>query len=185
MRGDGPAYIGLGANLGSMAEITGALWAAIQELGGTLDADAVPSSIYRTAPVGAIRDQPEFLNAVIALQFRGSVPTARRILELCLEVERKHGRDRSREVPGGPRPLDLDFLLWGGLVVDDPRPPPLELPHPRLGRRVFALAPLVELAGEDLAIPGVGRAGDLLRVARADPAQSIVEPAGLARRFNV
>lgn len=184
-----PAYVGLGANAGpgggSFPEIVGALWGAVQAATSRLHADAMISSLYRTAPVGEVLDQPEFYNAVMELHFQGKAPSPRGLLEVLLDVERQFGRDRTREVPGGPRAMDLDFLVWGDLVVDDPGPPALTLPHPRLARRAFALQPLVELAGPDLVIPGAGRAGDCLTAALRDPAQRIVNLSDLGRKFPV
>ena len=72
------------------------------------------------------------------------------------EIEASFGRQRS--VRNAPRTLDLDLLLYGELVSDDPS---LTLPHPRLHERAFVLAPLAELA-PDLAIPGRGAVADLL-----------------------
>lgn len=184
MHGDA-AYVGLGANAGSMPEIVKALWGAVQEAGTRLRADIMTSSLFRTTPVGPVTEQPDFFNAVMSLSFLGPPPTPRRVLEVLLEVERHFGRDRSREIAGGPRALDLDFLVWGDRVVDDPGPPALTLPHPRVGQRLFALQPLVELAGPDLVIPGVGRAGDLLAKAAADTRQRVLNLSDLGRKFPV
>jgi 2-amino-4-hydroxy-6-hydroxymethyldihydropteridine diphosphokinase len=70
----------------------------------------------------------------------------------------------------GPRTCDLDLLLVGDLVVDEPG---LTVPHPRLHERAFALAPLVELAGPELVVPGRGRAGDLLARATIGPSPAV------------
>jgi len=77
-----------------------------------------------------------------------------------LEIERMLGRARAREVRWGPRPIDLDVLVWGERAV---RTPELEVPHPLLGERKFALAPLVALLGEAFVVPGLGAAGELAR----------------------
>src|SRR6185295_9458486 len=105
-----------------------------------------------------------FLNGCAELRFGGRAPAPARLLGELLAIERALGRDRARERPQGPRTLDLDLLVWGRLVLSESGPPPLTLPHPELHRRAFALAPLVELAGPDLEVPGPagGRAGDLL-----------------------
>src|SRR5262249_28254235 len=93
------------------------------------------SSLYATAPVGP--SQPEFRNAVVSLVTR-LAPTA--LLAALLDIERAHGRVRAER--WGPRLLDLDILLWGDRVVDEPG---LHIPHPELPRRRFALEPLAEL----------------------------------------
>jgi 2-amino-4-hydroxy-6-hydroxymethyldihydropteridine diphosphokinase len=157
-----PAYIGLGANTGDAAARLG--WAAgeLARLGATR-----MSALWRSAPLGPMPDQPWFVNAVA----RVTTPLApATLLDALQEIERRAGRDRAHERRMGPRPLGLDLLLVGALVTASDR---LVVPHPRLAARAFALAPLVELAGPDLVIPGAGRAGDLLARALADPAQTI------------
>jgi len=135
------AAIGLGSNLPSLAgppEQT--LLAAMDDLraAGNLRAQ---SSIYRTEPVG-YADQPPFVNA--AVTFTTALdPEA--MLDLLLAIERRYGRERARDLPTGPRTLDLDLLLMGDLVVSSPR---LTLPHPALAERRFVLAPLAEIAPE-------------------------------------
>ncbi len=115
------------------------------------------SSLWQTAPVGPVREQPAFVNAAAEVRF-AHPPPPRELLRALLDIERRLGRDRSREVPQGPRAIDLDLLVWGDREAADPE---LRLPHPRLARRAFALAPLVELA-PDLVIPGAGPAAALL-----------------------
>ncbi len=132
-------YIGLGANLPSSAgprEAT--LIAAAQRL-VSLGRVAARSSLYSTAPVG-FADQPRFLNAVIALE---TEMTPRGLLEELLAIEREFGRDRAASIPNGPRTLDLDILLFGDLMVNEPG---LEIPHSRLAERAFVLVPLSEIA---------------------------------------
>jgi 2-amino-4-hydroxy-6-hydroxymethyldihydropteridine diphosphokinase len=99
-------------------------------------------------------DQPRFLNGAAALETDLS---ARELLEALLSVERRLGRVRDG-ARWGPRSVDLDLLLYGGEVVDEPG---LRVPHPRLHERRFALEPLVELDPE-LVVPGAGRVSDLL-----------------------
>jgi 2-amino-4-hydroxy-6-hydroxymethyldihydropteridine diphosphokinase len=169
-----PAYVGLGANIGDA--VARLRWAE-RELAALPGVARVRlSSLWRSAPVGPVRDQPWFVNACAELVFgtSGAPPPVALLAEL-LALEARAGRSREREVAQGPRALDLDLLLWGDLALDDPGPPPLRLPHPRLHLRAFALAPLVELAGPDLEIPGAGRAGDLLARALADPAQTLAK----------
>jgi 2-amino-4-hydroxy-6-hydroxymethyldihydropteridine diphosphokinase len=163
------AYIGIGANLGdprAQVERAFVLLAGLPAVVGVRR-----SSLYATRPAGPVQDQPWFTNACAALAF-AAAPAPPALLAALLAVEAACGRDRSRELRLGPRPLDLDLLVWGGRVVGEPG---LVLPHPRLGARAFALVPLVELAGPDLLIPGPagGRAGDLLARALADPEQSV------------
>lgn len=99
------------------------------------------SSLYRTSPVGYV-DQPEFVNAAALLETE-LAPLA--LLDALLETERSFGRDRSAGPPKGPRTLDLDLLLYDGLVLDEPR---LTLPHPAMHERWFVLAPLEEIVPE-------------------------------------
>ncbi len=92
--------------------------------------------MYATAPVGG-PPQPEFFNAA-ALVVYGGTPLD--LLDALLAIEARLGRVRAER--WGPRTLDLDILWIDGLAVDDPR---LEVPHPRLHERAFALAPLLEI----------------------------------------
>ena len=99
-------------------------------------------------------DQPRFLNGAAALETGLS---ARALLETLLSVERRLGRVRDG-TRWGPRIVDLDLLLYGDEVVDEPG---LRVPHPRLQERRFALEPLAELDPE-LVVPGAGGVSDLL-----------------------
>jgi 2-amino-4-hydroxy-6-hydroxymethyldihydropteridine diphosphokinase len=103
------------------------------------------SPVVETAPVGG-PDQPDYLNAVVAV--RGTL-TPHGLLAACLDVERRHGRERipGRTVRWGPRTLDVDVLLVGDLHVDEPD---LTVPHPRMWQRRFVLAPLADLAEGDV-----------------------------------
>ncbi len=94
------------------------------------------SSLIETDPVG-VEPQPRFLNGAIAGGFHG---TPRALLDLLQEVELAAGR--SRPHPGAPRTLDLDLVLFGSLIVEEPG---LEVPHPRFRDREFVLAPLAEI----------------------------------------
>ena len=85
-------------------------------------------------------DQPEFLNAV----FEGETDLAPYdLLDYIHKLEDSSGRDRAKAGWKGPRPLDIDILLYGGMVSDDPV---LTLPHPGIRERGFVLIPLAELA---------------------------------------
>jgi 2-amino-4-hydroxy-6-hydroxymethyldihydropteridine diphosphokinase len=145
------AYVGLGANLGDRAAT---LTRAIDLLAERPAIDVVAVSSFReTDPVGYL-DQPRFLNAAVAVE-TSLTPLA--LLAMLLEVERELGR--VREGPRyGPRTVDLDLLLMDDLVLDEPG---LELPHPRLHERVFALEPLTEL-DPALVVPGHGPVRRLL-----------------------
>jgi 2-amino-4-hydroxy-6-hydroxymethyldihydropteridine diphosphokinase len=127
------AYIGLGANLGDRAS---ALRQAARQIGALGRVTAV-SSLYETEPVG-FREQPPFLNAVIALET--DLPPAA-LFETLLGIERDLGRVRSFR--NAPRILDLDVLLLDDLILNTPE---LTLPHPRMHERAFVLAPLIEIA---------------------------------------
>jgi 2-amino-4-hydroxy-6-hydroxymethyldihydropteridine diphosphokinase len=143
-------FIALGANLGDPVRTVTAAIAALRTLPDTEFLAA--SSLYRTAPVG-LRHQPDFINAVVELV---AVPPAPTLLQSLFEIEGRFGRQRS--VRNAPRTLDLDLLLYGDEVSDDPE---LTLPHPRLHERAFVLAPLAEIAPQ-LLIPGRGYVADLL-----------------------
>jgi 2-amino-4-hydroxy-6-hydroxymethyldihydropteridine diphosphokinase len=94
------------------------------------------SSLYRTKPVG-YADQPDFVNAC-ALVETSLAPRA--LLDGLLAIEQAHGRKRG--IPNGPRTLDLDIVLYGDRVIDEPD---LKIPHPRAHERDFVLKPLREV----------------------------------------
>jgi len=125
--------IALGSNLGDKA---GYLREALRRLAAGARVVAV-SSFHDTAPVGYLA-QDRFLNAA-ALVETGETPQA--FLARLLGIERDLGR--VREIPNGPRTIDLDILLWEQEIVDEPG---LTIPHPRLHERGFVLAPLAEIA---------------------------------------
>jgi 2-amino-4-hydroxy-6-hydroxymethyldihydropteridine diphosphokinase len=164
----------MGGNLGGEAAVAARFADAAAQIAALEGVSAVRrASRYRTAPVGPVQAQAAFLNSAALVLVRGWRPLD--FLRELLAIEARAGRDRAHETSQGPRPLDLDLLLWDDLVAIEPGPPRLELPHPRLGQRAFALAPLVELGGEDLLVPGPGGgpAGALLAAALADPAQRV------------
>lgn len=140
------AYVGLGSNLGDRA---GYLLLAVR---GMLDAglDVIRlSSIYETEAV-EYEDQPAFLNMVAEL--RGStLPPPEQMLARLLRIEYALGR--TRDVPMGPRTIDLDLLIFEDLQSDTEF---LKLPHPRIAARRFVLVPLAELA-PNLVHPVIGR----------------------------
>lgn len=146
------AYIGLGANLGER-ETT------IAEALRRVDEDEHTSVLRSTAPIETepvgYEDQPRFLNAAARVQ---TTRSPRELLALLLQVERELGRVRGEGPRYGPRTIDLDLLLYGDERIDEPG---LEVPHPRLHERRFALEPLAEL-DPALAVPGRGRVSALL-----------------------
>lgn len=157
-------YLGLGSNLGDRAAHLGRAIRALRALGPVLRVYAV-SSLYDTAPQ-LVREQPRFLN--IAVEARTSLsPEA--LLVAIKEIERRLGR-----VPGrryGPRPIDIDILLYDDLIVTSED---LTIPHPRLTERAFALLPLAEIAprvrhpSERATIAGL-----VSRLARAEDDQDV------------
>ena len=147
------SYVALGANLGEPVHIVRAAIKALSTLEGARL--VATSSLYRTAPVGLLH-QPDFINAVVALDVDNAVLPAPTWLQQLFAIEARFGRQRS--VKNAPRTLDLDLLLYGDLVSDAPT---CTLPHPRLHERAFVLAPLHEVAPE-LMIPGRGSVAALL-----------------------
>ena len=128
------AVVALGSNLGDSIQTLRQAVQALQALPGT-QVCAV-SSVYRTVPVG-YADQPDFYNAVVALQTSLS-PHA--LLGACLGIEATLGRKRS--FANAPRTLDLDLLWYADTVMQSTE---LTLPHPRMLQRAFVLVPLAQL----------------------------------------
>lgn len=136
------AYLGIGSNLGDrLANLQG----AVDGLGAVDGVALVAvSRVYETDPVGG-PEQPEFFNAVVAVQ---TTMTSHELLAVAQRLERDAHRVRTEH--WGPRTLDVDVLLVGDEVLDTPD---LVVPHPRMWERGFVLAPLAELA-PDLVRPG-------------------------------
>lgn len=143
---DDTVVIGLGGNVGDEAAIRERFARARESL-ATLG-EVRSAALYRTAPIGPA--QPAFLNSAVRVRWPGAI--ASEVISAVLEIERLLGRDRRSETRWGPRPIDLDVLVWGSRLV---RTPELELPHPRLAERRFALRPLADLVGEDTVLPGM------------------------------
>ena len=129
-------YLGLGSNLGNreanLRDALRGLWRM-----GRVEAI---SSLYETEPVGG-PEQPPFLNA--ACRFETGLeprPLLRFLQGLEHELGRRPGGER-----WGPRPIDLDVLLYDDRVIDEDD---LTVPHPRLAERPFVLAPLAEIAAD-------------------------------------
>lgn len=156
------AHIGLGSNLGDSARAIDRACGALAAL-GTLRAR---SSLYRTKAWG-VTDQPDFLNAAVALE---TALEPRALLAALKAIEADLGR-----VAGyrwGPRAIDLDILTYGDRRIDEPD---LVVPHARLGERAFALAPLAEIepafVAAYAALPAAARA----EVQRVDSKTSVCE----------
>jgi 2-amino-4-hydroxy-6-hydroxymethyldihydropteridine diphosphokinase len=128
------AYLGLGTNLGDRLAN---LQTAVDLLGTEPGIRVVVSSrIWETEPVGG-PDQPDYLNVVVRIE---SELEPGELLAACMRVEGSLGR--VRDVRWGPRTIDIDVLLFGDVVSDEPT---LTLPHPRMLKRAFVLLPLLEL----------------------------------------
>lgn len=136
------AYIAIGSNLASPLEQVNA---AVQALGDIPQTRVVAlSSFYRTPPLGP-QDQPDYLNAAIALD---TAFNAEALLDNTQRIELQQGRVRKEE-RWGPRTLDLDIMLFGDAVINTER---LTVPHYDMKRRGFMLWPLFEIA-PDLIFP--------------------------------
>lgn len=145
------AFIGLGGNLGDTRRT---LEAAIARLDGHAAIRTTGRSrFYRTPPWGHV-DQPDFINAAIAVE---TSLTPHELLDVLLETERAFGRVRDGE-RWGPRTLDLDLLAYDALAWHDER---LTVPHPRMAERAFVLLPLADI-DPDFFIVGQGRVSALL-----------------------
>jgi 2-amino-4-hydroxy-6-hydroxymethyldihydropteridine diphosphokinase len=177
--------VGLGANVGSPAETLAAAVHALTALPGVRLRGV--SRLYATDPVGVL-DQPEFRNAVVALEVPGGRRPDQGAVALLLALkglERAFGR-QARE-RWGPREVDLDLLLFGRHEIEVARPPegrsddpakaslPLTVPHVEARNRLFVLAPLADLAPR-LVPPGWGET-----VATARARRSVAEGADAAR----
>lgn len=155
------AYLGIGSNLGDRrAELQGAV-------DGLAHADGVVvvavSPVYETDPVGG-PVQDDFLNAVVAVETELGPHD---LLAVGAAIET--AAQRVRAVRWGPRTVDVDILLMGGLTIDDAD---LTIPHPRMLERGFVLAPLHDLAPELVDRPTEGWAG----VRRAEVALTVPAP---------
>ncbi len=129
------AYLSLGSNLGDRAANLRAAVAQLDVAGRLL----AVSAFYETQPVD-VPDQPWFLNCVAAIE---TDKTPRELLQLALRIEATMGRLRMREK--GARRIDIDVVLFGDRIVDEPG---LKIPHLAMHRRRFVLEPLVEIAPE-------------------------------------
>jgi len=126
-------YLSLGSNVGDRPANLRAAIARLAQAGPVQAA----SAFYETEPVD-VRDQPWFLNCVVAVE---TAMPPRELLNLALAIERAMGRHRTRDK--GPRTIDIDILLFGGRVINEPG---LKIPHPAMHQRRFVLEPLAEIA---------------------------------------
>lgn len=152
-------FLGLGSNIGDGA---GNIRGAFGEISRLLEGARL-SRLWRSRAM-YLRDQPDFVNAAAVGE---TTLSPRALLAAVNALEADYGRDRSREVPKGPRRLDIDILLYGDLVL---READLTIPHPGLKERRFALAPLLDLDGA-LLDPQSGEA--FARILEALPPQGI------------
>jgi 2-amino-4-hydroxy-6-hydroxymethyldihydropteridine diphosphokinase len=164
--------LGLGSNRGESRAVIRDCLHRLAEDGDVL----ATSRIWRTRAVGP--PQPDFLNAAVLIEWPSE---PRVLLARCLEIEIAAGRDRSREERWGPRILDIDLLMADNLVC---RGPKLELPHPRLHERRFALEPAAEIAA-DWIHPLLGLSiGELAEVARRREPNAILDAGSFELRVE-
>ena len=150
MIGADTIVLGLGGNVGGDAQVL-ARFAQVARGARAWGAVRV-SSVFRTAPLGGPA-QPDYLNAALAVDAAVALEP-RALIDAVLELERACGRDRASEVRWGPRAIDVDVLLWGTRLIDRHGPPSLRVPHERLTTRAFAVAPVIELVGDDTIVAG-------------------------------
>lgn len=150
------AYVGLGSNLDHPIDHVDRALGELERLPSTRC--TARSALYRSDPMGPA-DQPEYINAVAALETGLS---ALALLAELQRIETAHGRVRDG-TRWGPRTLDLDLLLYDGQIIDTPQ---LQVPHPGLHERPFVLYPLAEIEPQ-LVVPGQGSLQQLL--ARCQP----------------
>jgi 2-amino-4-hydroxy-6-hydroxymethyldihydropteridine diphosphokinase len=144
-------YLGLGSNLDHPARQVGK---ALEELSQLPESEFIrASSLYRSPPMGP-QDQPDYINAVAAIDTRLN---ASALLQHLLSIEQRHGRTRGSQ-RWTARPLDLDILLYGPEVIKNQQ---LTIPHPGIAERNFVLYPLQEIA-PDLVIPQLGPLSSLI-----------------------
>lgn len=164
------AYIGLGSNLGDRQANL------VRGLTGLSQAGLSPlrlSSVWDTEPVDA-PGSGQFLNMVAMIQAAGSPLD---LLDQLLQIEA--GAGRIRTTVGAPRSLDLDLLMMGDLVLEDPR---LSLPHPRMWQRSFVLEPLAEIAPDIVNLSSGRTVAQECLGARGGPAVRRVVPAALVEQ---
>lgn len=138
-------HLSLGSNLGDRAKYLRSAVLRLDSLPGVRVAAVSP--VYETEPVGVV-DQPPFFNLAVAIE---TDHDPLELLGLVKDIERRLGREAT--YPWGPRAIDIDLILWGGLVLEGG---PLTLPHRDFRARRFVLAPLADIA-PDAVDPVTGR----------------------------
>ena len=155
-------FLGIGGNLGDRREL---LRSAVDGIQQVLHEVRV-SSLYETAAWG-VTDQPAFLNAVV----RGQTSLEPlELLDAMQAIENELGR--IREQHWGPRLIDIDILLYGAEMIDEPR---LKVPHPYMTQRGFVLRPLADLAA-GLTLPDGSLVGELLTTVSQDEVRQLEGP---------
>lgn len=140
------SFIGLGSNQDDPVRQLQHAFTALEALPGTRL--VAKSSLYRSAPLG-YTDQSDFVNAVAKIS---TTLTPRELLQALLQVEHRHGRERTFR--NAPRTLDMDVLLYDKVQLHEQG---LTIPHPQMHKRAFVLRPLLEIA-PDASIPAIGSA---------------------------
>lgn len=157
-------FVGLGSNVGDKEVNLKKAISLLESEEGVWVKRVAP--FYRTAPWG-FTDQDWFINTVVEIE---TALPPRELLKILLKIEEKIGR--VRKVRWGPRVIDLDLLLYGDAVINEPD---LVVPHPHMTRRAFVLVPLADL-DPDLHIPGHGRVADLSeKTGELDPVEKLPE----------
>lgn len=157
------AYVGVGSNLSDPAAQVRAGIGALGQVAQTRVSRV--SRLYRCAPWG-VAEQPEFVNAVAAIETRLE-PLA--LMQALLGIERACGRERIAGRRWGPRLIDLDLLLYADREIDAPG---LRVPHPHLHERAFVLLPLADVA-PDLVVPCRGTLAALIAAVDASTCRVI------------
>jgi 2-amino-4-hydroxy-6-hydroxymethyldihydropteridine diphosphokinase len=147
------AYLGLGSNLGDRAALIDAALARLEARGVRVVAR---SPLYETDPVTP-DPQPRYLNAAARVETT-LAPGA--LLAACLAVERELGRERPPGRAQAPRLIDIDLLLYGDAILNEPE---VTVPHPRMLERAFVRVPLADVAEAGLRHPGTGERLDEVR----------------------
>lgn len=162
------AYISAGSNVGDRDEHLRQAVLALHDR-DRIEVTGV-SGVYETEPVGGV-EQGRYLNLVVAVR---TTLSPQDLLSVLQAIEAAHGRDRSAEQRWGPRPLDLDLILYDDVELDDPD---LIVPHPRMHERAFVLVPLLEVH------PG-GQLPDGTRLTTLVNALAPIEGLDLAYRYR-
>jgi len=165
MRFEVASFIGFGSNLGDPVNQIHLATARLTSIPSSRIDSC--SSLYRTPPIGP-PDQPDYVNAVVRLDTRLD-PHA--LLKHLQSIECAQGRTRDG-IRWGPRTIDLDLLIYGDEIIDEPG---LQVPHPEIPERAFVLVPMAEI-DPDLLIPGHASIDELLGLIDTTEVIKIGEP---------